>query len=996
MLAKRMKQRLQLVLFVLFFVTGFSGLIYEVLWVRMFTLVFGATVFAVSTVLTAFFTGLALGSFVFGKVVDRLGKPLLLYGLLEVGIGIYAVFLPGLLSLTQGAYAELARQLSASFYVFSLIRFLICFLLILLPTTLMGATLPVLSRFMVEARERVGKDIGYLYAINTIGATLGCLVTGFFLIESLGISRTHTLAVVLNLVVGAVALSMYRLETAAPPTTPQPSQPPAPRAKTQRARRSRPSERPKRSSPRPSAAEVARPEYPPWLIVLILGSFAVSGAAALGYEVLWTRVLGVALQSTTYSFTLILTTFLCGLALGSYVYGRWFQRQRRLVVCFGAIQIAVGLHALGLIHFFRVLPEWATEFIQPAESAWGYMIALQFALCFAVMLIPTLLLGSVFPLVSRICASRMEKLGGTIGSIYAVNSVGAIVGSFLAGFVLIPVVGVKHGMMIVASVNVLVGLIVLGVSPALAKRTKLIAVLATLVIAVVGLSAGQATDLYVGIGSSAGQRKILYYEDGLVANVRVEQTEDNVLLMINNKVQAGRRGARSSQGLGHIPMLLHPNPRRVLTIGMGAGMTAGAVARHPVESVEIVELVAGLAKAAPFFSEQNHDVLNDPRASFVVGDGRNFLLTTEARYDVIVSDIFFPAGAGTGSLYSLEHYQLAKKRLRKGGMMVQWLTLYQLTEHEFKVIATTFQEVFPHAELWLGDPDMMFPVVGLIGRETPAGIDLALLQERIAPKQVSAELVYGDDAFSLLSAFLMGGSDLSNYVRGPSLSIPSLNTDDQPRIEFSTPRNNYTNRRLGWETIQRLASLKKSVVPLLDLAELDAGEREEIVRQMEQYEAARNHFYRGTFALGDSRAEEGFQDYREARSLAPNDAFVDFHTSESIGRLQARLGNTDRAITLLESAVRLRPAEPEPRLQLAGLYTETDRRDVAEQHLAEIVRRHPEHAVALSRLGEIYASQQRWEEASKVLARALGVLPVADPQTQRLYARVQDRIEAAP
>ena len=329
-------------------------------------------------------------------------------------------------------------------------------------------------------------------------------------------------------------------------------------------------------------------------------------------------------------------------------------------------------------------------------------------------------------------------------------------------------------------------------------------------------------------------------------------------------------------------------------------------------------------------------------------------------------------------------------------MVVQWLTLYQLTEDEFKVIAATFQKVFPHVELWLGDPDMMFPVVGLIGRDTPASIDLTLLRERVARKEVSEELVYGDDVFSLLSAFLMGGNDLSEYVGDHPLNTPSLNTDDQPRIEFSTPRNNYTNRRLGWETIQRLASLKKSVVPLLDLAELDAGEREEIVRQMEQYEAARNHFYHGTFALGDGRAEEGFQDYREARSLAPRDAFVDFHTSESIGRLQARLGNTDRAITLLESAVRLRPAEPEPRLQLADLYAETDRWDMAEQHLAEVVRHHPEHAVALGRLGEIYARQQRWEEASDVLGRALNILPTADLQVQRLYATVRKRMNAEP
>ena len=986
-----MKQRLQPVLLALFFVTGFSGLIYEVLWVRMFTLVFGATVFAVSTVLTAFFAGLALGSLVFGKIVDRHGKPLLLYGLLEVGIGLYAIFLPALLSHTQGVYAELARQLSASFYVFSLTRFLICFLLILLPTTLMGATLPVLSRFIVEARERVGKEIGYLYAINTVGAALGCLVTGFFLIEALGISRTHTLAIILNLVVGAVALGMHRWTKTAPSPAPQPFEPSPSTVSTRGSRRSRRSHRPKRSAQRPPAAEDPLPEYPRWLILLILGAFAASGAAALAYEVLWTRNLGVTLQSTTYSFTLILTTFLCGLGLGSYLYGRYFQRTRRLILCFAAIQIAIGLHALGLIHFFRVVPDLASEFIQPSEAAWWEMIALQFLLCFGVMLIPTLLLGGIFPLVSRICTSSMEKLGVTVGFVYAVNSAGAIVGSFLAGFVIIPAIGVKHGMMVVASVNILVGLVILGYSPTLARRVKRAAVFATVVIAAGGLQAGRMTELYTGIGASADQRRILYYEDGLVANVRVEQTADNVVLLINNKVQAGRRGARSSQGLGHIPMLLHPNPRRVLTIGMGAGMTAGAVARHKVESVDVVDLVAGLAKAAPFFSKQNHDVLDDPRTSFIVADGRNFLLTTEERYDVIVSDIFFPAGAGTGSLYSLEHYQPARERLREGGMMVQWLTLYQLTEDEFKVIAATFQEAFPHVELWLGDPDMMFPVVGLIGKKTPFGIDLPLLRNRMARPEVSEELVYGDDALSLLSAFLMGGDDLSDY-----LGDPPLNTDDRPRIEFSTPRNNYANRRLGWDTMQRLAALKKSVVPLLDLEELDAEEREDVVRRMERREAGRKHFYRGTFALGQGRTEEGFQEYREARSLAPGDAFVDFHTSESIGRLHAKLGNTERAVTLLESAVQLRPAEPDPRLRLADLYAESDRWGMVEHHFAEVVRHHPEHAVALGRLGELYAEQERWEEASTVLARALDILPGADSRIQWLHARARDRMDPEP
>ena len=985
-----MKQRSYPVFWVLFFLSGFSGLIYEVLWVRMFSLVFGTTVFAVSTVLTAFFAGLALGSLIFGKLVDRHGKPLLFYGLLEIGIGVYSLFLPAFLSCAQDFYPEWSRYFSGSFYVLSLTRFVICFLLILPPTTLMGATLPVLSKFIVDARERVGKDVGYLYALNAIGASAGCFAAGFLFIEALGISGTHTLAVILSLMVGALALGLRRTTETKSISAPQATRAPSFTANAERAGRLRRSRSPKRYRQH-AGAGITLPEYPPRLILMTLGAFAVSGAAALAYEVLWTRHLGVTFQSTTYSFTLILTAFLFGLGAGSYLFGRCFQRPGQLILYFGAMQIAIGLYALGLIHLFRAAPDLASRLIQPTEAAWWEMIALQMLSCLVVMLIPTLLLGALFPLASRICASSMEKLGKTIGHIYAVNSAGAIVGSFLAGFVLIPLIGVKNGMMAAASVHVLAGLVVLGSSPTLGKRPKRTAAAATVVITGMGLWAGGMTDSHVGIGASNDQRRILYYEDGLAANVRVEQTADNVSLLIDNKVQSGRRGARSSQGLGHLSMLLHPRPRRVLTIGMGAGMTAGAVSKHPVESIEIVDLIAELAKTAPFFSKQNHDVLQDPRTSFLVGDGRNYLLNTGNRYDVIISDIFFPAGAGTGTLYSLEHYQLARERLRREGIMVQWLTLYQLTEDEFKVIAATFQTVFPHVELWLGDPDMMFPVVGLVGREMSPGIDLPLLRRRLARREVFEELVYGDDAFSLLCSFLMSGNALSEY----SGNVP-LNTDNRPRIEFSTPRNNYANRRLGWETIQKLAALKKSVVPLLDLEKPGAEDRAKTVRQLQRREAARKHFYRGTFALGEGRAEEGLQEYQEARSLAPRDAFVDFHTSESIGRLHAKMGHRERAVNLLESAARLRPAETDPRLQLAELYAGSGRWIMAERHLEEIVRRHPENALALGRLGDIYARRQKWEEARAVLGRALDILPAADPQILQLYERVSERLFAAP
>ena len=980
--------RLQPALLGLFLVTGFTGLVYELLWARMFTMVFGATVLAVSTVLAAFFTGLALGSWAFGRIVDRLGKPLLLYGLLEVGIGIYAAFVPSLIPYAQGIAASVSRDAPDSFYAVSLARFVVSLVLMLLPTTLMGASLPVLSRFMVRFRERVGRDLGYLYAVNTIGAALGCLITGFFLIEALGVSTTHTLAVVLNLAVGCAALVLHRtavsaaLEPNAPESSRLPVKPPRkPRRKSRSARS-------KRVAPPESVAGAPPATYSSGIVLLVLGAFGISGAAALGYEVLWTRNLGVTLHSTTYSFTLILAAFLCGIGLGSLLYGRYLQRSRRPVFLFGAIQAAVGLYALALIHFFGVMPDLFSEVIQPAEADWGTMTSLQLLLCFGVMLIPTLLLGCTFPLASRICVAGLETVGKTVGGVYAVNCIGAIAGSFLAGFVIIPTIGVKSGMMLVSGASIAVAVVLLGVAPEAGRKARRSAIAMTVALAAIGLVAGSATDLHVGIGTSAEARNLLYYKDGLVANVRVEQTADDVLLMIDNKVQAGRLGARSSQGLGHIPMLLHPEPRRVMAIGMGAGMTAGAVTRHPVESVRIVDLVGDLAETARYFSHQNHDVLSDRRTRFIVGDGRNFLLTTDERFDVIVGDIFFPAGAGTGSLYSLGHNRLARSRLADGGLLVQWVPLYQLTEAEFQIIAATFLEEFPAAELWLGDPDMMYPVVGLVGRTGPPGIDVSRLHRRLQDVEISRGLVFGSDETSLLCSFLMGGRDLADYVAGAP-----LNTDDRPRIEFSAPRNDYTNRRYGWEVIQKLARLKKSVVPLLDTESLGA-ERDNIIERIQRREAAMRHFYRGTFAFGNGQAEVGYQAFREARSLAPMDAFIDFHASESTGRMHAAVGDADRAATLLESAVRLRPDEPNPRLLLADLYAADGRWELVEGHLVQVVEHHAEHAVALSRLGEMYARQQRWELADAMLARALDILPVADPGLLQLHARARQGLES--
>ncbi len=962
-----MSRRLQPVLFALFFITGLTGLVYELLWVRLLTLVFGATVLAVSTVLATFFAGMALGGAVFGRLVDRLGKPLLLYGLLEVGVGLYASMVPFLLDAVRGAYPEMARSLAHSFPLLSLVRFSVCALLILVPTALMGGALPVLSRLMAGRRERIGLDVGLLYAVNAAGAAVGCLATGFLLLELLGVSRSHALAVGLNLGVGIVALCLHRF--------------------AKRVERRLRSEQ-KAFAWRRSGRVQRLPAHSKRVARCVLAAFAASGATALGYEVIWTRSLGVTLHATAYSFALILTAFLAGLGLGSYLYGRAAAAEpKRPVFWFGAIQVALGLCALGSIHFVQALPDLAARFVQPMEGQWAGLIALQFLLCLALLLVPASLFGAAFPLVVRICVTRAQGLGWTVGSVSAVNSLGAIAGSFLAGFVLIPAIGVKHGTMVLAAVNLVIGLAALGRAPHTGARSRRGAVTTAAAVAAVAFAAAAATDLHVGIGGSAGQRRILFYRDGLVANVRVEQTADDVVLLINGKVQAGRRGARASQGLGHISMLLHPAPRRVLAIGLGTGMTAGAIGRHPVESLEIVDLVDDLVATASYFTNENHAVLSDPRTTFTVADGRNYLLTADGDYDVVVSDIFFPAGAGTGSLYALEHYQAAQSKLRDGGLMLQWLPLYQLTEEEFRTVAATFSQAFPHVELWLGDPDLRYPVVGLVGRHERRPLDFSQLGERLVARELAGELVYGNDAWSLLCAFLMDGRDLAAYV-----ADAPWNTDDRPRIELSAPRNNYTREHLGWKTVLRLADLKRSVAPLVAWTGLQPEERAAAARRLLDRESARSHYYRGAFALGTGSIEAGLEQFRRARALAPDDHFVDFHTSESAGRLHAELGNRGQAASLLERAASLRPAEANVRLALAAVYAEMERWGMAEAHLSAAVERYPEHAEALVRLGEVYVRQGRREAAESTLQRAVSVLPEPDEDVERMLADVRARL----
>jgi spermidine synthase len=803
--------------YLLFFFSGITGLVYEVIWTRMFAIVFGATAFAISTVLAAFMAGLALGSFYFGRFIDKRGNPLKVYAYLEISIGVYVIMFPFLISLLDRIYVIAYQAYPTSFLVTNVIKFLLSFMVLIIPTTLMGGTLPVLSKFVVTRQERLGSSIGSLYSINTIGGAIGCFVAGFILIASVGIRWSIYITAGVNIAIGAAALMLcaWRYRGYQPALEEEPS--------VQRS---------------DGAQSIA--------IRLMIVAFGLSGFAALAYEVLWTRVLSMILGTTVYAFSIMLTAFLCGLALGSFISSRFIDRIKHLVTIFGTYQIAIGCFGAFSVFIFSRLPLLFLRMFAWLGGSWRDFTFIQFIIVFLVMLIPTILMGAIFPVVSRICTRQMKLLGRSIGNIYSANTVGAILGSLAAGFLLIPLIGLQNSIKLIASINILVGLSALigsklRVPGASRKRAIIIPVAVCLVILVlVAVPSWNrkvlANGVYfeprqffnrnseVDLHGRASELQLLYYSEGIDSTVAVFSRGPEMTLSINGMPLAStlRTDITLLGMMGYLPVLLHGAPESVLVIGLGAGVTSGMSARYEsVARVDCVELERRVVGATRLFSRENREVLDSPKLSLIIDDGRNYLQKTTSKYDVITSDPIHPWLSGAGSLYAVEHFQSCKARLNKGGVVAQWLPLYEMPERDFKTVIRTFQEVFPHTSLWLTDSDAI-----LIGTEDRLRINYRSLMLKFQDEEIQNDMrmLYVDSVPQFLTFFMMGEDRLSEYA-----ADARLNTDDHPILEFSAPEGLYS------ETVAaNLESISREMEPVTPfLYNLDEEARQKLMEYFE-------------------------------------------------------------------------------------------------------------------------------------------------------------------
>jgi spermidine synthase len=743
-------------LLLVFLLSGTSGLIYQVLWQRMLALVFGVSAYATATVLAAFMAGLALGGYLAGLAADRMRSPLLWYGIVEVLVGVTALLTSPAFAALQDVYGPLYRLVGGSALA-PIIRFVIAFAVLLVPTALMGASFPLVVKAALGARDDGGRAIGLLYAINTLGAVVGTLVAGFVLIGEVGIRGSIEAAAGLNLVAGLAAMGL------------------GPRL-AQSTNREQTEE----------ATATASVACPPRLLTALPWLLGISGFCSLAYEIVWTRLLVLFLETTTYAFSVMLAAFLLGITVGSALVSPFLSRTRNGPFVLALLQVGVALSSLLALHGIARMEPFLVWLGFASDE--GPSIGAIAFLSFAAMFPPALFLGMSFPLAVTLFTTGGERVGRRLGSLYAANVFGAIFGALAAGFLLVPVLGSNDTLLVLAGLNALTGLAILCADSWTPTRARLAAAAASLAaLALLGALAPRAyADL---LAARFPGETILWTEEGLETTVTVtREPDDHLAMYLNHHHQANDADwmVYFHRMLGHLPMLVHPAPAEVLVVGLGGGATAGATTRYEGARVTVVELSPSVVRGAERFRDVNYAVGERPNLEMLIDDGRNHLLVSGRTYDVITADAMFPAQAGSTNLYSVEYYQLARRALSSGGVMLQWVNR-DIPEPEQKMLIRTFLEAFPEVSLWM-DGGM------LVGSERPIDSRLPwvdrVFEQPIARAALSqVNIRSGDDVRRLHQA---DRAAVEAYVGDAPLV-----TDNRPRLEYflglrstSGPRRN--------------------------------------------------------------------------------------------------------------------------------------------------------------------------------------------------------------
>ncbi|MBZ5561577.1 MAG: fused MFS/spermidine synthase [Acidobacteriia bacterium] len=846
---------------VLFFFSGASSLVFEMIFTRLLTHAFGNTAYAVSTVLAAFLGGLAVGATWIGRWADRRNASLWTYGTLELLVGVYCLFTPELFGLVTWIYVGLHHRLALGSWAVTTVRFGLAAMVILVPTALMGGTLPVLARCAAAVTSEFRPVIDRLYAWNTLGAALGTLAATYFLVPALGVRGTIVAACSVN---GAIFLAVAIWASKVTSTPPSPSEASAiPVAQGARV---------KTNAPRES--------------LLLLGAF-LTGVAALAYEVVWTHILSFLIGNTVYAFGIMLFTFLCGLGMGAHLVARHIPRAAFWARALAASQLLLGVAVFATMSLWNYVPavfseglgqalaldllacaflialrmswiawkiyrqaagsrirwRWVAELAAeaafllavisgrfsalPESDLARFMVAegLRFFCAFYLLIVPCLLVGLSFPLLLNLAAQSARRVGASVGHTYAANTLGTVLGSVLTGFVVLPALGSLGSLRAIATLNLLIGWgFALFFVPLRGVRRVTITVVAGSLAALFWLGPvrwdprAMTSGAYVYFSHTWDIERVLYFEEDVQGGLTsVVQTPVGRVLLSNGKFQGNDSGEVGAQArFAMIPILFMPRFDRALVIGLGTGHTLQVVSRFPFRRIDVAEIAPRIVDAArQWFQDVNCGVFDrDPRVNLSIVDGRNFLLLSRGRYDLITVEITSIWVSGAADLYNREFYELCRNRLSPRGVLQQWVQLHNMRPRDLLVLFNTAAHVFPHAAFFVGGGQgllitspgpLEFDYARIASLDTDPGVRQELDRLRLASlSSLLGEIMLDDQSFREILTLLPSRA---------GLSLDFVSSDNHPYLEYETPVGNTANYNTSIVNMQVLKQFQPALFP---------------------------------------------------------------------------------------------------------------------------------------------------------------------------------------
>jgi len=771
---------------ILFVISGAAGLIYQIVWFKYLGLFLGNTTHAQMIVLATFLGGLAAGNYVIGKKADALKNSARFYSFLEIGIGLYCLIYPQLSVGLGELFLRTASNYSidSASFLFYFFRFLLAAFLLFVPTFAMGGTLPALSKFFVNDLKFARRDTAVLYFLNSFGAVIGVLLAGFLLIKQFGLPFTIYVTAAINLFIGLIGL-IASLNYKQDETL---------------------------NEVFLNSTEQKEIDLSKKTLFIVLTTAGTSGLAALLYEMVWVRLLVNILGSSTYAFSLMLMAFISGITLGSFLVSlkfiRKFDKVKLVIFC----QSMIALGTMAALPFYERLPYYLwkiSSYFVRNESTFPIFLALQFFICFSMLITPTIFMGMNLPVIVETFSASQKKIGVSIGKVFSINTIGTVFGALLSGLVFIPAVGIKHTFEIGIAINIGMAVILLFAYDKIKSVSKIVfsAIAIFIFVGFVWIIPSWNTSLmvsgifrefsltppatYADFKRHYSDREILFYKEGIGANVGVTRINDELgskILIINGKPDASSTLDMNTQVLlGQIPMMLHKNAKNIFVVGFGSGVTIGSVLTHDISKVTCAEISPEVIEAGNLFAQENGNCLADKRLKVVTEDALTYLKLARNNFDVIISEPSNPWIAGIGNLFSKEYFERCKTKLTDDGLMVQWFHTYEINDEIMKLILHTFQVVFPYAQLWnpqQGD-------IIMVGSKKQITLNAGQLEQKL--KRESVKKDFGKIKIENILTFL--SCEVFSEEGFYSISgNPAVNSELHPRLEFEAPKAFYLNQ----------------------------------------------------------------------------------------------------------------------------------------------------------------------------------------------------------